>query len=64
MAEMDAVLLQEDEATGDRFLVYSTDKGLHLDIRYEGELALQGNQCKNCTSSAGGIEQRTLPPIW
>ncbi len=37
MAEMEPVLLQEDEDTGDRFLVYSTDKGLHLDIRYEGE---------------------------
>lgn len=34
---MEPVILQEDEATGDRFLVYSTDKGLRLDIRYEGE---------------------------
>lgn len=37
MADLEPVVLQEDEATGDRFLVYSTDKGLHLDIRYEGE---------------------------
>lgn len=37
MAEMEPVVLQEDETTGDRFLVYSTDKGLRLDIRYEGE---------------------------
>lgn len=31
------VHLVEDEETGDRFLVYGTDKGLRLDIRYEGE---------------------------
>lgn len=31
------VKLIEDEETGDRFLVYGTDKGLSLDIRYEGE---------------------------
>jgi hypothetical protein len=31
------VILQEDESTGDRFLVYNTDKGLRLDIRYQGE---------------------------
>lgn len=37
MAELEPVVLQEDEKTGDRFLVYSTDKGLHLDIRYDGE---------------------------
>ena len=37
MAEMEPVVLQEDETTGDRFLVYSTDKGLRLDIRYHGE---------------------------
>lgn len=30
------IRLVEDE-TGDRFLVYATDKGLRLDIRYEGE---------------------------
>ncbi|HSX57518.1 MAG TPA: RhuM family protein [Sphingomonas sp.] len=37
MAELEPVVLQEDATTGDRFLVYSTDKGLRLDIRYEGE---------------------------
>lgn len=33
----DPVHLVEDSETGDRFLVYGTDKGLRLDIRYEGE---------------------------
>ena len=37
MADLEPVHLQEDEATGVRFLVYGTDSGLHLDIRYEGE---------------------------
>jgi hypothetical protein len=37
MIEMEPVILREDEKTGDRFLVYSTDKGLRLDIRYEGD---------------------------
>ncbi|WP_324740107.1 RhuM family protein [Tsuneonella sp. CC-YZS046] len=37
MTNNEPVVLQEDEVTGDRFLVYSTDKGLRLDIRYEGE---------------------------
>ncbi len=31
------VHLVEDATTGDRFLVYGTNKGLRLDIRYEGE---------------------------
>lgn len=31
------VRLEEDAETGDRFLVYGTDKGLMIDIRYEGE---------------------------
>src|SRR5690554_5607831 len=31
------VHLVEDAETGDRFLVYGTDKGIRLDIRYEGE---------------------------
>lgn len=31
------VRLVEDEETGDRFLVYATEKGLRLDVRYEGE---------------------------
>ncbi|WP_234901834.1 hypothetical protein [Agrobacterium rubi] len=29
--------LLEDAQTGNKFLVYGTDKGLRLDIRYEGE---------------------------
>lgn len=37
MANDEPVHLVEDEETGDRFLVYGTDKGLRLDIRYEGE---------------------------
>lgn len=35
--ENEPVHLVEDVETGDRFLVYGTDKGLRLDIRYEGE---------------------------
>lgn len=31
------VELIEDIETGDKFLVYGTDKGMRLDIRYEGE---------------------------
>ncbi|MBB5047916.1 hypothetical protein HNR60_002673 [Rhodopseudomonas rhenobacensis] len=31
------VHLVEDAETGDRFLVYGTEKGLRLDIRYQGE---------------------------
>lgn len=31
------IRLVEDEATGDRFLVYSTEKGMKIDIRFEGE---------------------------
>lgn len=31
------VHLVEDPATGDKFVVYGTDKGLKLDIRYEGD---------------------------
>jgi hypothetical protein len=31
------VHLVEDAASGDRFLVYDTDKGLRLDIRFEGD---------------------------
>jgi hypothetical protein len=37
MNEDGPVHLLQDEETGDRFLVYGTDKGLRLDIRYEGE---------------------------
>ncbi|MEZ5841226.1 MAG: RhuM family protein, partial [Hyphomicrobiales bacterium] len=35
--EIEPVHLQEDDETGDRFLVYGTDRGLRLDIRFEGE---------------------------
>lgn len=31
------VQLVEDETTGDRFLVYGTNKGMRIDIRYEGD---------------------------
>jgi hypothetical protein len=37
MTNDEPVHLVEDRETGDRFLVYGTDKGLRLDIRYEGE---------------------------
>ena len=30
--------LEEDEDTGDRFLVYGSEKGMQLDIRFEGEM--------------------------
>jgi hypothetical protein len=35
--EIGPIHLVEDEKTGDRFLVYGTDKGAQLDIRFEGE---------------------------
>ena len=35
--ENEPVRLVEDEETGDRFLIYGTDKGLRLEMRYEGE---------------------------
>lgn len=35
--ENEPVPLVEDAETGDRFLVYATEKGLRLDIRFEGE---------------------------
>lgn len=35
--EVKPVRLLEEEATGDRFLVYGSDDGLRLDVRYEGE---------------------------
>jgi hypothetical protein len=31
------VKLVQDIETGDRFLVYSTDKGMRIDIRFEGD---------------------------
>ncbi len=35
--ENNPIELIEDMETGDQFLVYGTDKGMRLDIRYEGE---------------------------
>lgn len=37
MTDLEPVVLQEDERTGDRFLIYGTDKGTRLDIRYAGD---------------------------
>lgn len=37
MADLKPVVLQEDEHTGDRFLVYGTDKGIRIEIRYDGD---------------------------
>jgi hypothetical protein len=37
MTVLEPVHLQEDEGTGDRFLVYGTDSGVKIDLRYEGE---------------------------
>jgi len=37
MAEREPVHLQEDEATGDRFLIYNSDAGLRVEVRYEGD---------------------------
>lgn len=37
MSDIEPVHLQEDEATGDRFLVYRDDTGLHIEISYTGE---------------------------
>lgn len=35
--ESEPIRLVEDEETGDRFLVYSTERGLRIDIKFEGE---------------------------
>lgn len=37
MTEQGPIHLEEDAATGDRFLVYDSGKGARLDIRFEGE---------------------------
>lgn len=37
MSDQGPVHLQEDEATGDRFLVYGDGAGLHLEINYVGD---------------------------
>lgn len=36
-SQNDPISLTEDEATGDRFLIFGTDSGLQLDIRFEGD---------------------------
>lgn len=36
-AESAPVTLTEDEDTGDRFLIYSTDRGIEVQLRYENE---------------------------
>lgn len=37
MSELEPVHLQEDEDTGDRFLVYSDGTGTHIEIAYQGD---------------------------
>jgi len=37
MSDMEPVHLQEDETTGDRFLVYGDGAGLNLEISYDGD---------------------------
>lgn len=37
MADLEPVHLQEDEETGDRFLVYGDGTGLHVEVNYAGE---------------------------
>lgn len=37
MPDLEPVHLQEDEDTGDRFLVYSDGTGTHVEVNYEGE---------------------------
>jgi hypothetical protein len=37
MTDIEPVRLQEDEATGDRFLVYGTDSGPQVELHYQGE---------------------------
>jgi hypothetical protein len=40
MSELEPVHLQEDETTGDRFLVYGDGAGLHVEINYDGDQLL------------------------
>jgi hypothetical protein len=37
MSDLEPVHLHEDEATGDRFLIYGSDSGLHIELQYEGD---------------------------
>jgi hypothetical protein len=36
--QLEPVHLVQDEKTGDRFLIYSTDQGVKVEIRYEGDV--------------------------
>ena len=31
------VRIAEDEQTGDRFLIYATERGVNVELRYEGD---------------------------
>jgi len=37
MAELEPVHLQEDQATGDRFLIYGDGSGVHIEVSYQGD---------------------------
>lgn len=37
MPQLEPVHLQIDEATGDRFLVYGDERGIHVEVSYEGD---------------------------
>lgn len=37
MAELEPVHLQEDMATGDRFLIYGDGGGVHIEVNYQGD---------------------------
>lgn len=37
MPDLEPVHLQEDETTGDRFLIYGSDTGLHVEVHYQGD---------------------------
>jgi hypothetical protein len=37
MAELEPVHLREDEATGDRFVIYGDGSGVHIEVNYQGD---------------------------
>ncbi|QIG78509.1 RhuM family protein [Stakelama tenebrarum] len=37
MPDLEPVQLQEDEGTGDRFLVYGSGTGIHVEVHYQGD---------------------------
>lgn len=37
MSDLEPVHLQEDEITGDRFLIYGDGTGIHVEVNYQGE---------------------------